>query len=207
MLIHSNNKPVRILGLGFIAREVYEYLSAENITAECIDIDTALCDNNPNQYQYLIGTVRNIPKKQQIVKWLYDNKLHSPSYVHPQAVVNQNAVLNHGVICYPFSLIFDSILEDYSFVGPYCHVGHNSVIDTGSVLLPYSYVLGSSLTGKFTVLQTRACVIDHITISAECVNVLPAAMITKNISVSGTYGGTPARFVNSKTSSTSDYFN
>jgi UDP-3-O-[3-hydroxymyristoyl] glucosamine N-acyltransferase len=207
MLIHSNNKPVRILGLGFIAHEVQEFLQAENITSTCIDIDTALADPKAGEYQYLIGTVRNINKKYQIIDWLNSNKLNSPSYVHPQCIVNHKAVLNPGVVCYPFSLVFDSVISDHAFIGPYCHVGHNSVIGTGTVLLPYSYVLGSSSTGKFTVLQTRACMIDHVAISAEFVNVLPAAVITKNIDRTGTYGGSPARYVNSNTSLTSDYFN
>lgn len=207
MLVHSNHKPVRILGLGFVAHEIQEFLVAENISATCVDIDTALLDPQAQAYQYLIGTVRNINKKHHIIEWLNKNNLHSPSYVHPQAVVHQRAVLNPGVVCYPFSLILDSNISSHAFIGPYCHVGHNSFIAVGTVLLPYSYVLGSSVTGKFTVLQTRACMIDHTTISAEFVNVLPNAMITKNIDRAGTYGGSPARYINSATSLTADYFN
>ena len=206
MLIHSNNKPVRILGLGFIAHEICDYLRIEHVEADCIDIDTALQDNNRDSYQYLIGTSKNTVKRQQIINWLDHNKLNSPSFIHPQSSVHQSAVLGAGIICYPFSLILGSEVKDHVLIGPYCHVGHNAFIDIGTVLLPYSFVLGSSSTGKFTVLQTKANLIDHITISADYVNILPASVVTKNIDIPGTYGGTPARFINSKTSLTSDYF-
>jgi acetyltransferase-like isoleucine patch superfamily enzyme len=206
MLIHSNNKPIRILGLGFVAHGICQYLLAENVPAECIDVDTALADDRPECYQYLIGTVRKTGVRQQIVEWLVKNNLNSPSFIHPQSIVAEKVDLGHGIICYPFSLIFKSTLQNYITIGPHCHIGHNCHINTGTVLLPYSFVLGSSVTGNFTVLQTKSNLIDHVTITAEYVNILPGSMVTKNIDVSGTYGGTPARFISSKSSLTSNYF-
>lgn len=206
MLIHSNNKPIKILGLGFVAHEICDYLRLENIDSECVDIDTALEHPCPSDYQYLIGAAKNTSARQRIVNWLDQHNLTSPSYIHPQSICAEKVELGQGVICYPFSLILNATLQNHIIIGPYCHIGHNSQIGTGTVLLPYSYVLGSSTTGKFTVLQTKSNLIDHVAITVDYVNILPGAMVTKDINMPGTYGGAPARFVNSQTSLTSNYF-
>jgi acetyltransferase-like isoleucine patch superfamily enzyme len=74
-------------------------------------------------------------------------------------------------------------------------------------MLPGSMVLGTSVVAANTLIQTGATVKDNVKITAESVNILPRALVTRDIDVAGTYGGTPARRISSITSLTCDYFN
>lgn len=206
MLLHSNNLPIRVLGLGPVAHEIRDYLRQQSHLAECIDFQQAFSDEHSKNYQYVIGSARVTQLRMQAQQWLADNDLNCPSLVHEQANVRDPSRLGRGVVCYPFSFVLEADLGDHVFLAPYCHVGHNSRIGMGSVLLPYSFVLGSCRLSAWNVLQTKSNLLDFVAVSADYVNILPGAMVTKHIDHPGTYGGSPARRVNQDTTLTAEYF-
>jgi UDP-3-O-[3-hydroxymyristoyl] glucosamine N-acyltransferase len=206
MLMHSNNLPIRVLGLGRVAHEVRDYVREQNYPAECIDFDLAFQDQARCDYQYIIGNARITEMRIKAQQWLTQHHLNSPSLIHPQAQVKNPRRMGHGVVCYPFSLVLEADLEDHVFIAPYCHVGHNSFVGTGSVLLPYSFILGACRLAHWNVLQTKANLLDFVAISADHVNILAGSMVTRNIDSPGTYGGSPARRVNQDTTLTAPWF-
>ena len=195
-----------MLGLGPTAYGIRDYLRQHGESADCIDFQQAFDDEQRCDYQYIIGTARVTPLRIQAQEWLTHHGLNSPSLVHEQANVKDPTRLGRGVVCYPFSLVLAADLGDHVFLAPYCHVGHNSVVGMGSVLLPYSFILGSCTLGRWNVLQTKSNLLDHVAVTADYVNILPGAMVTKNIDQAGTYGGSPARRVNHDTTITAQYF-
>jgi len=195
MLMHSNSKPIRIVGRGFVARDIEFFLRQSNLSAQAIDYEILKEDRDADRYQYLIGIADNLLLRQEIIKWLDDKKLDLCSWIHDKSEIMINQV-GKGVVCYPFSLMIGDT-EDHVLIGPYSLISHNAVAKFGSVLLPYSRLLGSSILGKFCQLQTGSCVLDHREINAEMVVVLPGSTVSKNITESGIYGGTPARRISS----------
>jgi len=193
MLIHHNDKPIRIIGRGLVAKGLELFLQQEMYQASSIDYEKLTCDKNLNQYQYLIGIADNMVLREEIFQWLFKNNLDLCSWIHDSSHVAPNANLGKGVICYPFSLILAAEIENHCFIGPYCHVGHGAKAGTGSVLLPYARMLGSSRLDQFCQLQSGATLLDKKHISAPFVTILAGATVTKNIVASGSYGGCPAR--------------
>lgn len=192
MLIHCNKKPVRIIGQGWVAKELNVFLQQENIESSCVSLEAAKSDSLARDYQYMIGICDNAKLRFEIVQWLSGTALDLCSWQHNQSIVNTDRI-GRGVICYPFSLVLDATLENHCFIGPYCHVGHNAHVQIGAVLLPHSRMLGSSLLGPYSQLQSGACLLDKRQISADFVTILAGSMVTKNIDRSGVFGGFPAR--------------
>jgi UDP-3-O-[3-hydroxymyristoyl] glucosamine N-acyltransferase len=193
MLIHCNNKPIRIIGRGFVAKELKLFLQQEMHQVSFIDYTKLTCDENINQYQYLIGIADNMTLRAEIAQWLSNNNLDLCSWIHNSSYVATDAKLGKGVICYPFSLTLSAEIENHCFIGPYCHVGHGAIAGLGSVLLPYARMLGSSKLDQFCQLQSGATLLDKKHILTPFVTVLAGATVTKNIVVAGNYGGYPAR--------------
>lgn len=207
MLLHSNDLPVRILGTGPVAQEIRDYVMEQGLDAHCMSFNQAQNDADADCYQYIIGTARQTAVRVQASQWLQYHQYNSPSIIHPQANVKNPEKIGQGVVCYPFSLVLDADIGHHVFLAPFCHVGHLSQVALGTVFLPYSFLLGAaSIQGCFSVLQTRASVLDFIKISADYVNILAGAMVTKHLNDTGTYGGTPARKVNNDSTLTAGYF-
>ena len=92
-------------------------------------------------------------------------------------------------------------------IAPNCHVGHYAELNDRVLMLPGSMVLGTSFVASNTLIQTGATVIDNVKILAESVNILPRTLVTRDIDIAGTYGGTPARRISTITSLTCSHFN
>ena len=193
MLIHCNNKPIRIIGRGFVAKELELFLQEEMCQVNLIDYEKLMVDENINQYQYLIGIAEDMPLRAEICQWVSKNNLDLCSWMHNSSLAVTTAKLGKGIICYPFSLILAAEIQDHCFIGPYCHVGHGATAGFGSVLLPYSRMLGSSRLDQFCQLQSGATLLDKRHILTPFVTVLAGATVTKDIVASGNYGGCPAR--------------
>ena len=70
MLLHSNNLPIRVLGLGPTAYGIRDYLIQHGQSAHCMDFQQAFDDEQRHCYQYLIGSARVTPLRIQAQEWL-----------------------------------------------------------------------------------------------------------------------------------------
>ena len=207
MLINSNNLPVRIVGIGTMSIDLKDFLSDEGITAEIIKFEDAVLDPNAASYQYLVVTIKSLELRKKILDWLDSNNFHCPVYIHDRAFVQYPDLLGPGTIIYPMASVLKSTVGRHIMIAPNCHVGHYAEIKDRVLMLPGSMVLGTSIIASNTLIQTGATVKDNVKITADAVNILPRALVTRDIDTAGTYGGTPARRISSVTSLTCEHFN
>lgn len=207
MLINSNSLPVRIVGVGTMSVDLKEFLIDEKINAEIIKFEDAVLDTDADAYQYLVVTIKSLELRKKILDWIDENNFHSPVYVHDRAFVQCANQLGPGTIVYPMASVLKSTVGRHVMIAPNCHVGHYAELNNRVLMLPGSMVLGSSVVAANTLIQTGATVKDNVKITAGSVNILPRALVTRDIDVAGTYGGTPARRISGITSLTCDYFN
>lgn len=207
MLINSNNKPVRVIGTGTLATDIVLMLRESGCEADCVRFEQAQQETDPTQFQYLLGISRSYQLRTAIISWLTENNLHSPILIHEKAYVADPTDLGAGTIVYPMSSVLKSRVGRHVLLGVSTHIGHNSHVSDNCVFLPYSAIMGTVYLGFNTVLQATAVVADNVNIDAPYVNVLPRSFVTKRITETGTYGGTPARRVNARGVDTAEYFN
>lgn len=206
MLINSNNLPIRIIGNTSVSHDLVNFLTAEDQVCEIINFETAKQDAGSIEYQYLVGIIKDLKLRSQVIQWLEEQLLHCPVFVHDQSYVQNKSKLGKGTLVYPMASVLESHIGNYCMIAPNCHVGHRAIIGNQCYLLPGSMTLGTTYLENNTVLQTRATVIDQVQITATGVNVLPGAIVTKHIDVTGSYGGNPARRINNLSTQESAYF-
>jgi UDP-3-O-[3-hydroxymyristoyl] glucosamine N-acyltransferase len=207
MLAHSNNKPVCVLGHGTVADSVVGMLSADGILVIKRDAESAMNSEDYVDYQYLLGIVKNTKIRKQVIQWTKQQQLNCPVFVHNQSFVANINNIGPGTIVFPQANILNSTIGSHCMFAPFSHVGHRALVGDSCLFLPYSAALGSSKLASFIVLQTRSTVADMVQVTPDSVNILPNSLVTKNIDIPGTYGGSSARFINSNTTDTAQYFN
>jgi UDP-3-O-[3-hydroxymyristoyl] glucosamine N-acyltransferase len=199
MLIQSNNKPIKIIGAGLVADDLIEFLTNEGHAAIKTTLEEAQASHDCNEYQYLVGILGDIRLRDQAIKWIEKYQLHTPIYVHPSTVLYKDAVIGPGTVIYSLCVIQQCNIGSHCIISSFSMVSHGATIGDQVVMYPYACALGSSKIASGCLLQSRSTVNTHVEISAQHVNLLPLAFVTKNITVPGTYGGSSARMINSST--------
>ena len=207
MLINSNNKPIRIIGIGTVSDDLNDFLLSDSLPVEIITFEDAQEIPDPTRYQYLVATIKSLPRRNSMLDWIDQNNLHSPVYIHERAYVVDPGNLGPGSIVFPMASILKCSIGRYAFISPNCHIGHRVQLADRCLVLPGSIICGSVRVAKNLMMQTGSILKDNITISAEEVNILPRSLVTKDIDVIGTYGGAPARRINNIGSVSATYWN
>lgn len=107
------------------------------------------------------------------------------SYVHENCV-NLGSI-GPGCFFCPFITLgtYTKIEKDVISMGQ-SSIGHNSIIGQGTVMSPSVTISGSVKIGNFCKINTRATVLDHLSIADE-VHITAGSMVRKNITESGHY--------------------
>ena len=127
------------------------------------------------------------------MKYIYD-----PMMVKPVQLKHMgNVVLGNGVKVFPFATIHraslgSTIIEDNCAIGAYCNVGHNVHIKKNTILTPCVCVGGSTSIGEGCFIGMSATIRDGLVI-CDRVKIGMGALVTKDITQSGIYIGSPAR--------------
>jgi UDP-3-O-[3-hydroxymyristoyl] glucosamine N-acyltransferase len=134
--------------------------------------------------------------RKMVIQWLDNNQLLSPAYVHSNVMLDHRATIHPGTVAYGTAYLQNAVIGKHCFFSAFTLVSHEAVLGNNVVLYPYSTCLGSCIVGDNTLLQTRSTVSNKIVISCNDVNLLPMTFVNKDITVSGTYGGTSAKLIN-----------
>lgn len=202
MLLLSNNKPLRVLGKSAVSTEIVEWISRENIVSvTAIYFENAVVDPDFAQYQYLVGVARDMPLRLKIINWLTDNNLNTPAYVHPFSDVDDLAAVSPGTVITQGAVVGrHTVMGPHCYISPMCLVSHKVQLGTSVMLRPYASILGGTKIANYADIEAQAMISDNLVISAEWVRILPTSFVSKNIDITGTYGGTPARRISQKSS-------
>jgi len=193
MLINSNNRPIKLLGVGSVSRDIQQFLLVENIESSPCSFEQACSTDDADSFQYIVAVAKDQDLRCRIIQWLIGNRLHCPSFIHSASVVAAPNRVGQGSVIWPMSSVLEADLGDFNTIAPNAHVGHQARLGSNCVLLPGAMTLGTTEIADHALLQTGAVVLDGRKISAPNVILLPRSLVNKDINVSGVYGGSPCR--------------
>ena len=188
----------KIVIVGFtqatLTRDFNNLISATH-NVEVLHPDELLSGQYPDDCEFLISVTRDKSLRELLIDYLDQNNLPRGTYIHPTALVDQNAVISPGSFVGPFVSVFNqATVGKDCILAPYSMLSHSSTIGQGSIIHPGVIIAGSTNIGKYCLLGIRSTVIDKLEI---CDNVVIGAgsLVTKNITAPGNYVGSPARKV------------
>lgn len=158
-----------------------------------VSVDDFLAEKTDHSTPHIICVSLDLVLRKQLADIIDDKQIETFTFVHDLAEVAQDAQIGPGSYVGPFCAIGSkSIIEKHCSIAPYSMVAHKAKVGRGTLLHPNSIVAGSSSIGQFCRLSLRATVIDHVKV-CDYVELGAGALLTKDITESGKYLGSPAR--------------
>jgi sugar O-acyltransferase (sialic acid O-acetyltransferase NeuD family) len=143
--------------------------------------------------KFMVTVTLDRELRKKLMTELDQQKLPRASYIHPSAIVDSTAVVEDGTFVGPFSSVFfQAQVGKDCIIGPYSMISHRSALGAGSIVHPGVIVAGSTKIGEHCLLNLRSTVIDKLEICNDVI-IGAGSLITKDITVSGNYVGSPAR--------------
>jgi UDP-3-O-[3-hydroxymyristoyl] glucosamine N-acyltransferase len=142
---------------------------------------------------YIVSVTKEIALRKLVIDQLQNSAL--ATFIHKSVVLHGDTHIGPGVFIGPHtSIYFNAEIGPHSIIAPYSMVSHGTKIGVSTMLHPGSMIAGSCTIGDYCLLGMRSTVIDKIDV---CDNVFIGAgsLVTKNITESGNYVGSPARKV------------
>lgn len=149
----------------------------------------------PRDCYYMVAITRDLSLRKQIIQHMDSIGCRKYTFVHCSAKIERDACIGAGCFVGPFSLVASSaVLDDDCLLAPYSMVSHRVHVGQGTIIHPGVIVAGTSRIGKNCRLNARSTILDHLTV-ADDVEVGAGAVVTKDLTESALYVGTPARKV------------
>jgi acetyltransferase-like isoleucine patch superfamily enzyme len=203
MIITNSTKPIRVIGYAesTITQEGMHFFPKDwSGEIGLITPEEFLVLPNKDDYQYMVYFTLDIELRIKIIDIIETMKLDCFSYVNDTvtAYVDRDQlskIIGHGsVVMLHSSVLLHSkigkhcIVETYCLVSHYCELGDNVILHSGTM------IAGRTKIGSNSVFNFKSATLNGLTI---CDNVEVGALstVTKNITQSGKYVGTIARYV------------
>lgn len=132
--------------------------------------------------------------RKKIIERISSNpNIEFPNIVDPSVEMSKYVKFGKGnIICAGTILTVNIDIKDFSILNLDCTVGHDVVLNSFVTVYPSVNISGCVMIGKHTEIGTGTQIIQGKTIS-ENVIIGAGAVVVKNIDISGTYVGTPAK--------------
>jgi acetyltransferase-like isoleucine patch superfamily enzyme len=200
MLI-ANHKTIALIGFSnsTLTQEALHYMALEH-TEDIIIVtpDEFLSLSDRSQYQYGVAFTLDTTKRAQIIDVVESENLDCIRYVHDTVVCYNKdieSVIGRGSFVAPYStILLNAKIGNHCIIEAYCLIAHYSELQDNVIIHAGSMIAGKTTVGSNTVFQFKASALPGLTI-CENVEVGATSTVTKNISESGIYLGTPARRV------------
>ena len=115
------------------------------------------------------------------------------SLISKNSVISKSADIDTGTIVQSgVNVSAESRIGKFVKLNTYCNVMHNSVINDYTTIAPNSVILGNVKVGKLCYIGSNATILPNISI-CDNVTIGAGSVVTKDIDISGTYFGIPAR--------------
>ncbi len=204
------NKRICIISSGGFAKEVY-WLLIEAGYENLVD-----CFMEPEEY-WQQKEVLGLPVKKQstfdaekncAVIGIGDSKIRQkvvygqlpaeteyPTIIHPGARISKWVTIERGsVICAGNIITCDISIGEFAIINLNCTIGHDTVIGKFFTANPGVNLSGLCKVGDFVYAGTNAAIKQGISICNDVI-IGMGAIVVKDISVSGTYIGNPAKLL------------
>ena len=115
------------------------------------------------------------------------------SFIHPHAMVVNNATVGYGTIVYPGAAISSNAhLGDHGVVYFNAVIHHDSTVGDGSILCAGVNISGCTKVGRGCYLGVGCAVRDHLTIGDETL-VGMGSVVVKDVAAGSIVAGVPAK--------------
>lgn len=205
--IMTYTKHYLLIGLGGHSNSMEELLKdslgIDRKNIEKIDYETFTDGKNKAHIQkaypvdecYVYPAVGDPKLRRRIFDFIESFDYMSPTLKSRQAMNSENSVVDFGTVLMPGAVIRTGV-----------HIGKGCVINTGAVIEhdvkigdfvnigPNATICGGSKIGNYSVIGAGATVIDKLTLVNDVV-LGAGALCLASLNESGTYFGSPARYV------------
>lgn len=148
---------------------------------------------NKHQYQFFVGFGLDLSERKLVIDVLDQLNLDCVTYIHETVQIHPTAKIGKGVVIMNFSTVMQEVsVGNHCIIEMYCLVSHNSSIGNNCILHSGTMVAGGTEIGNNCMFNFKSSALNKLKI---CDNVTVGAMscITKSITDSGHYIGSPAR--------------
>lgn len=140
---------------------------------------------------FIISITKNFSERLAAAKQLSNSAL--VTFVHSTAVLHQKCQIHPGTFVGPHvGVYYNATIGKHCILSPHSLISHNTRIGSNTIVHPGAIIAGSCSIGDNCVFGVRSTVIDNIVI-ADHISIAAGALVTKNLTESGNYIGSPAR--------------
>lgn len=142
-----------------------------------------------------VVAIGNPKIREKIQKKILKEGLNITTLIHPNAVIGRNVSIGKGTV-----VMAGAVINPDTVIGEGCIINTGSTIGHDNNLSDYvhassgSHLAGTVSVGKYTWIGVGACVKNNISICDSCM-IGAGAVVVKDIMVSGTYIGVPAKIM------------
>lgn len=206
MIITSSDNPLVLIGhpASTITQEAYHFYSRE-LVADILIVspDDFLAMPDRSRFQYGVAFTLDLDQRQQVIDIIEQEELVCPTYIHDSAVIwhsDPATVIGAGSFVAPHSVMLQGssigkfcILETHVMVAHHCVIGNNTQLHAGTM------IAGRTQIGKNCTFNFKSAALNKLSI-CDNVEVGAISTLTKDVTVSGVYVGTPARRIGERKS-------
>jgi acetyltransferase-like isoleucine patch superfamily enzyme len=208
MIITTSNKPIRVIGYpqSTITQEGLHFFSNEwHDEVLVITPDEFLSLPNKHDYQYMVFFTIDTELRIKIISIIEELSLECFSYINDTVVFYKDfknlpaeeilKIIGHGTIIGPFStVLINSLIGNHCIIETYCLISHYVQIKNNVILHSGTMLAGRTIIGSNSVFNFKSSVLNALTV-CDGVEVGALSNVTKDITVSGRYIGSVARYV------------
>lgn len=193
-MIIANNKPIRIIGYKESSM-THEFEELISVTTEVVVLEPQeyFDLHNKDYYQYIVASWIDLNERKKVIDHVDLLGLDLITYIHDTSNCSPKSTILPGTFIFPFcNVSLNSTIGGHCIICPYTSVGHYVKIGRNCIFRPGVMINGKSQLGENCILNTRSTITNGA-IVCDDVELSGFSAITKNITQSGRYAGTPAR--------------
>ena len=140
-----------------------------------------------------IGKVDASPRRSQLQARITSLGYTFPTFVSPQAVVNDDVTLGPGTVVFDGAIVNPSVVAGAAcIINTSATVEHDCQLGDNVHIAPGATLSGGVVVGDHTFVGAGAVVIHAVRIAPGCL-IGAGTVVTTDLAVPGTYVGAPAR--------------
>jgi UDP-3-O-[3-hydroxymyristoyl] glucosamine N-acyltransferase len=203
MLI-ANNKPICLIGYdnSTITQEAKFFMSKE-FSGDIVVLspDEFVNLNDKTIYQYGVAFTLDTEKRIQIIDIIETLNLDCIKYIHDSVVYYTDdpaSIIGRGTFIAPHStILLGAKIGNHCIIETYCLISHYVELKDNVQLHSGVMIAGKTTVGKNSVFNFKSTAINALTL-CDNIEVGATSTITKSVTDSGYYVGSPARRIGAR---------
>jgi sugar O-acyltransferase (sialic acid O-acetyltransferase NeuD family) len=148
---------------------------------------------NPDVNDVFICLIANLTVKEQVIENLLLKGANFVNAYHKSVIFIGNSTIGHGVVLSPYVAVSNNCkLGNHVGVNLFCSIGHDVIIGDFSQLSAHCDLTGHVEIGNNVFLGSRVSIIPNVSVVSNT-KLGAGAVVFRNIKLSGTYIGNPAK--------------